>query len=1340
MKKIASIVALSLLITLPIAAQYDPPTAGDDVYEFVSPVFLGGGFSVTSDDSPTGNIMNPAVSGLKQRVVLDASYIGLTGFGDGADNEGWQGHATTIGTTVPSRVGVFSGLVHFLGSELDSMKLGSTFLAHTSFSKALYDDLLVGTGLNFRVGGDGRTDTGVTADLGLLHLVGDAGFIKDFKWGISVLGLGLPYEPVEGKSSVPSVFTPAVGSEFSLIQTDDVELVMRNSFSLPTVQNLKANVGASLNIADRVSVFSSVRGDFRQITDGDFDSRSFVPSVGISVNLSTNFQEDENFISNRGWNQSELRTRVAAAPMYDNVWAFGAGVNAPLGVVDREPPEISVDYEGPTYISPNNDGVKDALEFPITIEDDRFVESYTLEFRNSGGETVRVIENKEDRPENEGFENILQRLAAVESGIPIPETLRWNGTSDEGSVVEDGTYRFVLSAVDDNGNEARSNEYEVVVDTTDPTVELEKPSSDDRIFSPDGDGNKDEFPIAQSGSTEDLWEAQITNSDGEVVKTWSWEDSAPEAISWDGRDDDGDFVPDGVYQYEIESTDRAGNSTEEELTNIILDTRPTPVNISIDTAYFSPNDDGVKDRIRLLPEVPVTSGLERWSIEIVDEDGEVHRRYSGLRNPPERVTFDGDDESGSRLPEGRYRARFSTEYQNGNRPEATSPEFTLDVTPPRATVRANFEAFSPNSDGNRDVITFDQETSSEQLWEGEISRVGGDTVRTFTFRETADLSISWDGRRSDGQLAEDGDYRYQLTATDRAGNTGSSEPVRFTLDTEEAEVLLSPEYEAFSPNADGTRDQLRLFPQVQQNENVVSYTLTIETDDGSAVRTISGEGEIDEPFVWDGFDDDGDRVSDGDYRAVLEVTYNDGDVVEASTSTVALDTTYPRVDLEAEYTLFSPNGDGNKDVVRIEQDSSEEDGWEGRIVDEDGETVRNFFWKGELPTLEWDGRDDSGNLVSNGSYRYEVSATDAAGNTTEETMSNIRVDNRETEVFVTVDRSAFSPNGDDYRDTVTISIYTNLLEGVESWTLDILDETGTPVRTFEGDQAQPNEQIEWNGEDSRGDIEEGEYTARYVVEYAKGDTPRRETSRFRLDVSPPEVDVDLSPVPFSPDNDGVDDELEIAIDVEDESDIASWRMEILDRNENFFTDFSGQGMPAEEIIWDGRSESGELVISAEDYPYELEVTDVVGNTTVTEGEIPVDVLVVRDGDRLRVQISSITFAPNSPELITDSNTERGAKNAAVLTRLVEVFTKYDDYRIRIEGHAVNLTQTEREEEEELQPLSEARAESVKDALVQRGLSEDRISTLGRGGTEPLVPHTDEENRWKNRRVEFILIR
>jgi len=53
-------------------------------------------------------------------------------------------------------------------------------------------------------------------------------------------------------------------------------------------------------------------------------------------------------------------------------------------------------------------------------------------------------------------------------------------------------------------------------------------------------------------------------------------------------------------------------------------------------------------------------------------------------------------------------------------------------------------------------------------------------------------------------------------------------------------------------------------------------------------------------------------------------------------------------------------------------------------------------------------------------------------------------------------------------------------------------------------------------------------------------------------------------------------------------------------------------------------------------------------------------------------------------------------------------------------------------------LSEKRAITVLKYLTSLGIPASRMDSDGMGGKEPLVPHSDLENRWKNRRVEFIL--
>jgi outer membrane protein OmpA-like peptidoglycan-associated protein len=55
-----------------------------------------------------------------------------------------------------------------------------------------------------------------------------------------------------------------------------------------------------------------------------------------------------------------------------------------------------------------------------------------------------------------------------------------------------------------------------------------------------------------------------------------------------------------------------------------------------------------------------------------------------------------------------------------------------------------------------------------------------------------------------------------------------------------------------------------------------------------------------------------------------------------------------------------------------------------------------------------------------------------------------------------------------------------------------------------------------------------------------------------------------------------------------------------------------------------------------------------------------------------------------------------------------------------------------------QPLSQNRANAVRDYLVSRGVESDKISAVGMGASRPLVDNRSTENRANNRRVEIII--
>jgi len=72
--------------------------------------------------------------------------------------------------------------------------------------------------------------------------------------------------------------------------------------------------------------------------------------------------------------------------------------------------------------------------------------------------------------------------------------------------------------------------------------------------------------------------------------------------------------------------------------------------------------------------------------------------------------------------------------------------------------------------------------------------------------------------------------------------------------------------------------------------------------------------------------------------------------------------------------------------------------------------------------------------------------------------------------------------------------------------------------------------------------------------------------------------------------------------------------------------------------------------------------------------------------------------------------------------------------IRIVGHTDNIGS-----DRSNQVLSEGRCQAVKQAMIERGISSERIQTEGRGERDPIVPNDSDEHRQMNRRVEIVLL-
>lgn len=1016
------------------------------------------------------------------------------------------------------------------------------------------------------------------------------------------------------------------------------------------------------------------------------------------------------------------------------------------------------------YISPNNDGVQDVLEVPVQIKEKRYVSEWNFVIENENGEIIRTIGNKEKRDNKLTFQSFWKSLVTPKSGVDIPKTVVWNGIMDNGELAPDGMYLYYVNATDDNGNKGATAKYRVCVDNTPPEVDVKQPAS--KVF---GEGSKIQFHVAQTGSKEDSWTAEFVNAENKVVRTLKWSDGTPLDFDWNGTDDNGYPLPDGVYGYRISAVDRAGNvSSPAGISNIIYSAEKPATNIAIvGSRYFSPNGNGKNENIELEVKIPVPdvhSGnkLTGWEVAVFDKKGNVVRSYSGKDDPLSKILFDGKDSTGPLLPDGKYQARVVARYLNGYETvPINSPVFTLDTSAPSAKVTLKSKSFSPDGDGQLDVLKISQSAETEnqettapvENWVGRIICSDGSVAREYNFGAVLPEEVIWDGLDSSNKIAKDGLYTYELSASDLAGNTTQIVARDINLDTTKTEVLLATIPEAFNPKAnEKSRSEVRITPVVKTQSPIINYDFSVVDESSRVVWEQSGTS-LPSTFVWNGKNQDGTLCADGKYMAILSTKSANGSEANAATQKFEIDTVAPAIDVQAAYKLFSPDSDTHKDVLPMSVSSTPENVWNAVVYNDKNLPVRTFTWNGTVPSFDWDGTDSSGNVVRDGTYRIEFAATDVAGNSTRAEVAQIVIDNRETKAFVTAEEYAFSPNGDSFKDTQRFELRTTLQEGIESWKFAISTPEGNIVRSWtQNDFAKIPSEIVWNGKDDKGNVvADNVYSGNLKIQYEKGNVVDVTSSVFISCVTPPGVSVSTAPEYFSPDNDGENDDLFIFLQGYSIVPLKNWTFQINDpQNGKPFWTTSGKSAITEKLTWDGRGNNGELVQSAVDYPYVFTVTDTLGMTSKVEGFISIDILVIRDGDMLKMAVPSIIFRADAADFKSKSEVKNGlspaqiANNERVLKRIAQILNKFKNYTVTIEGHANNVSGTEEEETSTakgnipLEPLSQQRAEFVLLKLKSYGVDSARLSALGRGGRRPVVPREDRDNWWKNRRVEFIL--
>ncbi|MFW5744598.1 MAG: FlgD immunoglobulin-like domain containing protein, partial [Spirochaetota bacterium] len=761
------------------------------------------------------------------------------------------------------------------------------------------------------------------------------------------------------------------------------------------------------------------------------------------------------------------------------------------GRADRSP-EFAVEPVTSRAISPNGDGVQDAFAVSVTRgeADGRPIVAAELAIYGRSGPLAGELVARQ-RVVSAERAGILARVPFIgRSPELLPLRLEWRGSFSgaaagrPGERVPDGDYLYQVTVFDDRRAARSTAPIGVTVDTEPPRIHAV--GAEHLVFSPNGDGLRDTVTLELSGSSEAAWTASVLDADGESVRVYSFAHAPPQPVTWDGRDAAGDPLPDGRYRVVLRGTDAAGNRAVSDPAQIILTRRAGEVRLSSATPVVARGDDGVVGRAELSAEVATPQRVAEWRLLVTGpEEQTAFVAATGLGAPPADLVFDPRATDGTLLPDGVYRVSLEATLGDGSIVRSAAIAITVNVRGPTGVLRARTlpEATPPGvtpvfGTGTRARLQLSAELDRGEWYalvthDGETRR-----IRLDRFGLHGDEpSIVWDGSLPDGSVAPDGDYEFVLVGTDDAGNEGRTNSLRVVRDTSGGRVGLTAERTALSPNGDGVRDTVEFSVGVDPRAAVERLQVEVTDASGRPVRSMVTTEPV-ESFRWAGLADTGEAVPDGTYRARVTIRWRNGAGATAVSAPVAVDTTPPRIRrLAAPYRLFSPDGDGERDTVRIEQVTSDEPLWVGRIVDRSGAVVFERRWEGVADSFAWDGRDSGGEPVADGDYTYELCATDAGGNAACDDLTfvidttSLPVRRQPPVVSLSAAPDTFTPDGDGTDDLLLFGIDAESPNELESWAITLSDRFGREFRRLSGEGAPPSA-VRWDGRSPLGELVE----------------------------------------------------------------------------------------------------------------------------------------------------------------------------------------------------------------------------------------------------------------------------
>jgi len=595
---------------------------------------------------------------------------------------------------------------------------------------------------------------------------------------------------------------------------------------------------------------------------------------------------------------------------------------------DTIPPEVSAQPNLYGF-SPNGDGKYDSVDYVVKTNETGKI---YLSVQNPAGTGSLINEEISAEPEKQYKINWAENSVRVYRPGTITDWIQLEDRSLS-STYSDGEYITTVYAIDEAGNISANVIQKTVVDTTPPRVL--GLAADPNPFTPNDDEIMDTTTFNYKFSEPAYVTLKILRDDGALFRKHesptekfvyptmvATRDSGAATGDWiwDGKGSRNELIG-GEYSYSIAAEDWVGNAVSSDTKTVIVDREPTlipyafaepdpfspinPTNNYTEIKYYLARDN-LKVSVSILGEgestikTLVNNEIQGKGEHVIRWYGDFNSGYEGSKAIKNE----------HRVGDGSYEFKVHAEDSDGGKPANVTNTVLVDNTPPYIVAKPVQVDYATN----KATLNYNIPENSVV----EVSVYDQDdflitTLLTSEAKSSGDYTLEYEFP-GDG----DKDRYFKIIATDRAKNIAEKTTETFAVVVDRLQILnnwVIPS--TFTPNGDGFTDLTRISYNLSGGEPDYTVDINILTETGATVKTLvenEPQGPGSYSFYWDGYNDSGKLVSDGDYQYVIAAKDKRGEEVEVKELMLVV-STRPSINLSVDPAIFSPNGDESKDTT-----------------------------------------------------------------------------------------------------------------------------------------------------------------------------------------------------------------------------------------------------------------------------------------------------------------------------------------------------------------------------------------------------------------------------------------